>query len=688
MIRKVYIISLLFVIHCTLFGQTLTDTVLHLNEVVVRAYFSPQPLFHSPSSAVIIDNRLIRQQQAEKSLVPVMNTIPGVRMEQRSPGSYRLSIRGSLLRSPFGVRNVKVYMNEFPLTDASGNTYINFLDMNSITGIDVLKGPDGSLFGANSCGVVVIELFEETSDTITNSAEISAGSYGLFHENITLRRYGEKYKFKLSQGYQRSDGYRVNSSMERNFLQAEQVWNYSPKNEVRALLLYSDYGYQTPGGLTADQLEIDPRAARYPTAVLPGSVEQRTGVDNQIFSGGVLHEAVFSKQRRHVISLFGSHVNFGNRAVSSIEDKTENNLGVRTFFELSGKKDTPADWQWNTCLEYQQTKAKISNYGNINGLRDTLQTANRLNVHHFFFFTRFFTTLYDRLNIEAAISINDYRFKFGPRESTLALTTRKFNPQLMPKLALSYKISDNIVWRASLGCGFSPPTIDEIRSSDNVVNTELQPEKGWNYETGFRLRQKSNRFWIDGLIFNYQLQNAIVRRLNPDDTEYFVNVGGTRQIGIETILNAWIIEPRNTGFIHDFQFRNSYTLTRFSFVNYIQETDDYSGNRLTGVPEQVVVSSLSLSFPAGIYLFAQHNYTDRIPLNDANDVFSDDYHLVQIKTGCRIKTSVNYGVEIYGSVDNLLNVKYSLGNDLNAFGRRYFNPSPPRNYILGIKMTF
>lgn len=35
-----------------------------------------------------------------------MNAIPGIRMEQRSPGSFRLNIRGSSLRLPFGIRNV------------------------------------------------------------------------------------------------------------------------------------------------------------------------------------------------------------------------------------------------------------------------------------------------------------------------------------------------------------------------------------------------------------------------------------------------------------------------------------------------------------------------------------------------------------------------------------------------------
>src|SRR5207245_1200850 len=120
----------------------------------------------------------------QNSLVSSMNTVPGVRMEERSPGSYRLSIRGSLLRSPFGVRDVKVYYDEIPLTDAGGNTYLNAIDVNSVQGIEILKGPDGSLFGANSGGVVLISPVNRYNDNNYLSAELNGGSYGLFHENI------------------------------------------------------------------------------------------------------------------------------------------------------------------------------------------------------------------------------------------------------------------------------------------------------------------------------------------------------------------------------------------------------------------------------------------------------------------------------------------------------------------------
>src|SRR5690606_23243429 len=109
---------------------------------------SNQPLLQAPTSVGIVNAAMLRKQ-GEGTLLPALNSLPGVRMEERSPGSYRLSLRGSLLRSPWGVRNVKVYMDEFPLTDAGGNTYLNLIDPRSIHRIEILKGPDGSLFGAN-----------------------------------------------------------------------------------------------------------------------------------------------------------------------------------------------------------------------------------------------------------------------------------------------------------------------------------------------------------------------------------------------------------------------------------------------------------------------------------------------------------------------------------------------------------
>ena len=83
----------------------LTDTVA-LKEVRVTSYRDDKPLLSLPSSVSVVDAEQLNLQ-TQSSLVPALNAVPGVKMDERSPGSYRLSIRGSLLRSPFSKRSTR-----------------------------------------------------------------------------------------------------------------------------------------------------------------------------------------------------------------------------------------------------------------------------------------------------------------------------------------------------------------------------------------------------------------------------------------------------------------------------------------------------------------------------------------------------------------------------------------------------
>jgi len=82
------------------------------------------------------------------------------------------------------------------------------------------------------------------------------------------------------------------------------------------------------------------------------------------------------------------------------------------------------------------------------------------------------------------------------------------------------------------------------------------------------------------------------------------------------------------------------------------------------------------------------NYTAAIPLNDANTVYAPHYNLLQAKIGWQHKFNHKNRLEIYAGSDNLLNEKYSLGDDLNATGSRYYNAAPLRNYYAGFSVMF
>jgi iron complex outermembrane receptor protein len=476
--------------------------------------------------------------------------------------------------------------------------------------------------------------------------------------------------------------------MSRNFAQMMYRLNYAKTNQLRVLAFYSDLEYKTPGGLTLAQYNANPRAARPSTAFAAGPVAQQARIENRTFYTGIVNEAKVFKNFKHVLALYGSTTDFMNPFITNYELRKENTGGLRTYFELQGKQKQGFNWKWNAGLELQSTGADIANYTNNKGVKGLLQAQDDIISNQFFYFTRFAANINEKLSAEVATSLNYNNYKFSKDFQRGQVTERKFNPELMPRFALSYKLSDNLALRSSISRGYSPPTIAEVRASDNKINTNLESETGWNYEAGFRLRNRTDRLWIDASIFQYRLENAIVRRVNADDTEFYLNAGGTEQNGIETQASYWLIEPGSKGIISGLQVQNSYTLSRYYFKNYINGTSNFSGNRLTGTPRTVLINGLDIQLQKNFYLFAQHNYTSRIALNDANSVFAKSFNLVHFKAGWRAAKIGKTGLDLFAGIDNLLDETYSLGNDINAFGGRFFNAAAPRNYFAGLKIRY
>ena len=611
-------------------------------------------------------------------------------MEERSPGSYHLSIRSNSVRSPFGVRDVKIYYDDIPLTDAGGNTYLNAIDVSSVQGIEVLKGPDGSLFGANSEGVMLISPVNRYDKGNFISAGISAGSYGLLQENTALQSHSGNNQLNINQAFENYDGYRQNTHVDRNYLQVNDKLTLSQNDQLKFLGFYSAMNYETPGGLTLAQYQTEPQLARLPTKATPGAIQQKIGVRQKMLLGGLVNEWRISDRLRNVSSIFGTYVDFANPFITTYNQRYEGTYGFRTYFELSGKPDMMINWKINLGLEWQQTNSDINSYGNRGGVRDTAQTLDRINTNQHFIFARYLADINRRLHVEAALSLNFYDYEFRnifPNDEA-AFTNRSFTPQLMPRIALSYQFTNNFAWRVSASRGYSTPATAEIRPTDQTINTNLQAEDGWNYETGFRLRNADESMYLDASVFYYRLNNAIVQRQNPDETTYYVNAGGTSQPGFELYFTDWIIRQNDVNFIRGLQVNESIALDKFTFVNYSDATANYSGNQLTGVPEQVLVTSMQLKLPGQFYVFGQYNYTSRVPLNDGNTVYAGHYDLVQVKAGWQHIFNGKSRFGLYAGVDNLLNEKYSLGDDLNAIGSRYYNAAAPRNYYVGMNLTF
>lgn len=662
-------------------GKSINDTAI-LEPVTVTSFGGSVNWKDAPVAVALI-NKTQLQRFDNKTLLPVLNTITGVRMEERSPGSYRLSIRGSLLRSPFGVRNIKVYWNDIPFTDAGGNTYLNLVDISQLSSIEIIKGPASSLYGANTGGAVLLKSNPSPNPKGNGNvfnANIETGSYNLFNEQVTFNHQSQKFAFTLQQSHLQNDGYRQQSAMRKDVVQGNLNWSISNKEQLSALLFYTNLHYETPGGITKQQMDSVPTLARQPTATLPGAVQQKAGVYNKTgFAGLSLHSAL-SDLWSNTTSATINHTDFKNPFITNYEHRKELNYGARTVFEMNALKV-----KWLTGAEWQQNVSNIHNYENNGGQRGDLLYDDEVKVSQYFLFTQL-NVRFSRLTVQAGLSANQQLLKYNRVSDSVYNYWQDQNTDILiaPRLSLLYALNKTISAYGILSRGFSPPTLAEVRPSTNQFY-DLQPEYGWNIEGGLKGSLLKNRMQFDAAVYSFNLKNAIVAQTDSTGAGFFTNAGGTKQTGFELWVNV-ILLRNDHKFINTITIANSFAYQPYTFNNYISGTKDYSGNHLTGVPKNVNVTTLDIHSTAGIYLTGNFNFTSAIPLTDANDVYADNYKLLQLKLGFK-KQFHKVTLDFYAGADNLLNETYSLGNDLNALGGRYFNPAPKRNYFGGVQLT-
>lgn len=674
-----FIISLLILCSCVcvLFGQrTVADSLHTLDVVRVTAFDLQMRQQDAPASIAVIDKRQL-QLMDNTSLVPIFNTIPGVRMEERSPGSYRLSLRGSLLRSPYGVRNVKIYWNDIPLTDAGGNTYLQLVDAGQLQSAEIIKGPASSLYGANTGGAVILHSGDiYTAQKNILNAGVSGGSYNLFNERVGWTYTNKNFQSSLEQSHLHNDGYRQQSALRKDVIKWDGYAQLSKKEKLDYLAFYSNIFYQTPGGLTLHQLGTD-------TTAYPLSVAQHAAIYNKTIFGGVSLTSSFSKHFDNTISLMMNHTSFKNPFTNNYEIRDEWNYGGRATFGYHANSSF-LKFNWVAGFEWLQNHSHIDDYGNKAGKTDTVQYKDELFATQYYAFTQAALQVSDKLILQAGISDNKQLVRYRrPSDNAQNHFVKGQTRDLpAPRFSLLYKIDHSINVYAIAAKGFSPPALAELHPSNGTFNDSLQPEYGWNFELGFKGNIIHRRLQFDASVYSFGLHDAIVSRGDANDVAYYVNAGGTRQRGVELWLNGIVLQNENC-FLSQLSLANSFSYQPYRFTNYIESGNDYSGNRLTGVPKYINATTLIAKTSAGVYLNVILNNVSSLPLDDANDAFAKPYHLLQSKLGYR-RSLKKISYDVFLMIDNLLNETYSLGNDINAYGGRFYNPAPKRNFSFGV----
>ena len=234
--------------------------------------------------------------------------------------------------------------------------------------------------------------------------------------------------------------------------------------------------------------------------------------------------------------------------------------------------------------------------------------------------------------------------------------------------------------------GYSSPNIDETLDENGLVNENIKPETGWNYEIGL-IGSSSNKkisYNINGYLMD--IKNLLVAQRTSFDTFTGVNAGRTSHPGIESTVNFILYDSKNFSITSSSNFSKYW----YTFKDFINRDIDYSSNQITGVPTHTVISEIRFERNEFVAKVSFRNI-GKIPIDDSNSIFTENYSLLNLK----ISQSFNLGktnLSVLTRVDNIFDVKYASGVVINARGfggrdPRYYYPGLPRNYFISLSFS-
>ncbi len=676
----------------------LTADNLTLAEVAVTGFSSARKLIETAGSISYLNAKAIRRA-SNVSLSQSLNTLPGVRMEENGfGGSTRLSIRGSQLRAPWGIRNVKVYWNDLPLSDPSGYTSaFTAIDVSAVGSIEVLKGPSGSIYGAGTGGVISLSGMRNAYGEKNVELSNTIGSFGLRRTLLTARAGNATSNLTVSFTDQALDGYRQHNTVGKRALNLMADFHPNERQTIALFAFHNDGSIDLPGALT------EAEAAQAPKQAIPFAIEGDTRVSNKTTMIGAsqryaLGEKWTNNMGVYLISNHLDHPWGSGAAYNGYSIGNSLGYGARTRFTymatLGNIKTTV-----NFGAETQFSNEVEKEYLNAGGKTGALRADYELVAGQSLFFAQADFDLPAAFILTLGGSYNLTRYNFINRADLDSPNPRlitNFDPTFAPRIGLVKRLGEQTAIHASIGYGFSPPTTAEVQTQAGI-NRTLHPESGINYELGMRGTAFKSKLNFDIATFLFNLSDAILPRVNEAQQTFFENTGATQQLGVEAMLSYLLInDDRKT--ISLLKPWVSYTFSHFRFTDYQTATydwatsgvviQDYGDNSIPGIAPAVIVAGIDLESRLGLYLMTTVNHVGSMYVTNDNTEEVPAYTLLGAKAGWKKVFNGRYGLEVFGGTDNALNADYNIFLTINGTNGRYYNPGPAANYYSGVSLKY
>lgn len=666
------------------------DSITQLDEVVLLDALKKKNASGITPSAVI--SAKVFQNYSPVSMVNAMNQIPGVYVFSGALNTNRITVRGIGARTLFGTDKLRMYYEDIPVTDGSGFSTIEAFDLENLSQIEVIKGPKGTSYGANLGGAIILNPKEALGRSTNFSNNFTVGSFGLLKNNLSFNHFDGKLRLGFQYGHLETDGYRQNSNFERDGFLLNTTYQINAKNKISLLVNHIDFTAQIPSSLGTTAFAEDPQQATFTWRVSQGFEA------NNYTLVGLNYSHRFSDKLENSTSIFYNYLDKDEARPFGILDELTKGFGFRTrFYGAFNFLGKTADYSFGAELfkdeydwdEFRNLYQDNNGNGSLKGDQFAQNKEFRSQWNAFGTLLLPFT---EKFSAQFGLNFNktdyDYRdlFNLGTENKS---AERNFKAILLPSLNLNYSFSESHEIYANISRGFSNPTLEETLTPDGVINPDIAQETGTNYELGTNLFLDERRFQLNLSVYQMNIKNLLVGERETEDRLVGKNAGKTRHRGLEIGLNYnWQISKN----FHLAPFVN-YTLTDHSFVEFIDEGEDFSGNPLTGVPKQRRTAGIQMRFFENFYWNITHQHVSEIPLTNAADLYSDPFTVFNSRLGYLKKISNHFTLGIDFGINNLFDKVYAQSVLINTQGfggnePRYFYPGDERNYYGSLKLGY
>ena len=599
---------------------------------------------------------------------------PGVQWDQRGHGgSQRLSMRGSLLRSPFGVRGVKVYWGPFPLTLADGSTPLELLDPALVGSVDLVRSVGPPMYGSAPSGLLLAAPPDADDSTDAAMLEGIGGPYGYFR--LAAQACTGNGGKTLTAGLvrQRSDGFRQQEWSARD--QAFVVGRMRHRRGLTELhLTWQQASWALPGSLDSATAAADPRSARPYSVRINASLDKRqvmAGVANTTTLGrGLQLRSAVHAQTIAKLNPYGTSPSF-----CGYKDESVNAAGAR--ISLSG---TPAAgrrrFSWDAGLEALFERDGWMERTYVDGVQGDLRVDADTRVANLNVFLATVTRLGLRTTVHAGAGSErtayDHRDRLAGEDNVYVTV-----PRLLPNIGLEHATRSHVRLHLRYAEAVSRPTVWELLGTAGRFNTGLRGEQVAEWQAGIASDPEHGAVHGSAQVYRRRVDGLIQEAAAPNgDDRVFNNLGSADLRGMELQLAARI--GKGPGW--QVMALANLTVQQASIAVDTGRVDHLPGSepwRAAGL----------LQVHRGRRAMLELGVRRGGPVRPS---FSGE-RTVPGATVLHLRASANLRLyaqqlEVFVHVENLADARYTSWVQVNDAGARYFNPAPGRSLFAGARL--